>query len=195
MQISDAILYNKGSNAVLITAPHSTAHRRPSYSGSLRPAELWTDNIALELGERSGAHTLVVNDQLDFDPNYHAVADNLFKQRVQEIVESEKIKYIFDLHGLSEIYPYDFGYYFSRRFYKSKRIAYGLAQSINQNLLRQAVAQVLCFNENLQESIGQFAVKNLGTVAVQLEIARYIREDELLRQNFVTGMEQYLLTL
>lgn len=193
--MSPIIRYSKGSNSVLITAPHAFGHRRPNYSGALRPRELFTDQIAEEIGERTGAHVLVTEGDLDYDPNYHQVEANSFKQKIEEIVKSEKVAYIIDLHGLNDVYPYDFAYIFERRYYKSKNVAYEIAQAVNKGSLREAIWQVLYFNESLQESISQFAVRKFHVPSVQIEISQFIRSDESLRNSFESSLEAYILSL
>lgn len=189
------IKYIQGSNKVLVTAPHAYAHRRPNYSGALKQPEPWTDKIAQEISEKTGSHILIATTDLEYDPNYHLIQANPFKEQLTEIVKVQKIKYLFDIHGLSNEYPYDFGLYFANRYHKSKQTAYDLSHAINSDLLKRAAVQIICFNTDLQETLSEYAASELKTASVQVEITRFIREDRVLRDCLIDGMSRYILQL
>jgi len=51
---------------------------------------------------------------------------------------------------------------------------------------------LLRFLDNDEETLGEFVSGKMGIPSVQIEIARYIREDEVLRKSFVENMSNFI---
>jgi hypothetical protein len=189
------IHYKEGKSHLLISAPHVHRHKRPNYSGAYKQPEPWTDVIGESVADQTGAHFITIKEQLDYDPNFHPLERNPYKQKLDEIISSKGIKYIIDLHGLSDEHSFDMGIFYSKRYYKSKQIAYELTRSVNNGMLKEALFQIILFNDDYQETISEFCVNNYQVVAIQIEIARYIRDDAKLRNVFIENLSKYLIGL
>jgi hypothetical protein len=50
--------------------------------------------------------------------------------------------------------------------------------------------EIFRFLDNGQESLGEFVASRMRVPSVQIEIARYIRSDEELRDNFVKNLSE-----
>ena len=184
----------KGKIPILLTAPHVFRHPRPSLKSEWKQGEPWTDVIAETVAKETGAFCISPNQILSYDPNYFREDKNPFKKEIRRLNSKHKFKIVIDIHGLSDKHQYDFGIYYVNRFGRSKELALSLAQQLNQTELRDSIIQLLHFKDyNLQETIGEFTTKSLRIPSVQLEIARYIREDKDLRQTIISSLTNFIL--
>lgn len=88
-----------GTHPVLISAPHGAAHHR---AGKLKPEEEFTSGLARYLAQETGCSAIFSTYQDRRDPNW----DNRhrYKERIKQIVEKESIRFVIDLHGMSNRY-------------------------------------------------------------------------------------------
>lgn len=182
----------EGKSNVLLCAPHVYDHRRPSLIRNIKSGEPWTDYIARESVAGTGAWGLILKTSTAYDANYHKEPLNPFKQTVRRISEQANIEAIIDIHGLSDENKYDIGILYSRGFNKSRSLAYDLGESLNDGRLRDALINIQYLPEELQEPIANFAASELRIPSVQIEIARYIREDEVLREEVVKLLSTFI---
>lgn len=192
--INPAVEYIAGTTNVLFTAPHSKNHKRPNLMGTYKHEEPYTDEIVRALCESTGAHGIVLSKTVDFDPNWHKVEKNPFKETARQLVESG-VEYVFDIHGLSDQHSYDLAIYYMSRFRKSKKIGYELANALNQGELKGVLFQMFNFADDQQETITEYLLSNYKIAGLQLELARYIREDELLQREFVRLFSEFVKSL
>lgn len=185
----------KGDLPILISAPHAYPHKRPNLSNSYKAAEGWTDYLCEQISLDTGAWGIFSTDLLDYDPNYHPVDRNVYKQEIAKILSAHNIKYFIDLHGLSEKHEYDIGSYYAQRFSKSRRLADEVQKILNKGSLKGLNFKMLNFLENDQESLGEYVVHNFKVPAIQIEIARYIREDSILREDLLKNFQKELIGL
>lgn len=184
-----------GKSDTLLTAPHAHSHLRQSLTKSYKSGEPWTDVMVDSLCEATNSWGLVVNADQDIDPNYFEEEKNPFKKEIRKIIEENKIKYVFDFHGLNDVHQYDIAIYYSSRFHKSKKLAYIFAEALNSGELRGASIHIRNFVKDQQETIGEFAVQNFDVGALQFEVARYIREDSALRGEFIKTISDVIVSL
>ena len=185
----------QGKQPVLFSAPHAFAHRRPSLSGLYKQGEPWTDEIVKSITHASDCFAILSIKQIDYDPNFYQIQKNLYKKEVNEIMKAKKLKYFFDVHGLSDEHPYDFGIYYVNRYNKSKTLAYDLAQALNKGGLRNCLIQILNVKKTKGESLTEFVTSKLKVPGLQIEVSRYIREDKDLREALIKNFSDFLLTL
>jgi hypothetical protein len=129
---------------------------------------------------------------LNYDPNYDDLSKNEYKAEIAALIRQMKIKYFFDLHGLSDEHQYDFGVFYGLRFSKSKKLAYAFASAMNSGALRHSVVQILNLVYNDQETLTEFVVRRLRIPALQIEVARYIRDDDDLRGALIKNMSSFI---
>ncbi len=91
--------YQPGELPILISAPHATAHLRQQ---RLKGEEEFTGALAQFLAEQTGIHALYSHYRSPGDPNWDCSSP--YKQRLQEIVQSNEIRFVLDLHGMSNRY-------------------------------------------------------------------------------------------
>lgn len=182
----------KGSNPILLSAPHTFSHRRPSLTLSYKLAEPWTDDIVREICANTGAWGIVLVDETDSDPNYYPLKSNEYKKEVVNIVKDGKIKKFLDIHGLNDEHEYDMGIFYPSKFFNSIQLAESVSKGISRGNLRGVSTCVLRFEDGERESLGEFVASKLRVPSIQIEIARYIREKQLLRNSFIENMSNLL---
>ena len=184
-----------GKQPILLSAPHVFAHRRPSLSCLYKQGEPWTDYIVKQICERSNSYGIYAVSETNYDPNYYKIHKNNYKKKVKKLIVEKKIKYFFDIHGLSDEYEYDFGIYYLNRYNKSKDLTYDLANALNKGGLRNCLPQILNLNMGKAESLTEFTASKLKVPSLQIEVSRYIREDKVLRDSLVENFSKFLTTL
>lgn len=187
--------YIEGESQILISAPHLHPHRRPNLSGVLKQGEAFTEYIVEALCQETGSHGIIATDSSDYDPNHQVFDKNPFKKQISKIIKEHQIKYLIDIHGLNDKHKYDLGIYHQKGFRNSRLLAYHLATGLNKEKLRGVLIQLLYFREEDGESISTYCTKELKIASVQIEIAKYIREDDKLRENLIKNLSSQIKKL
>jgi hypothetical protein len=162
---------------------------------SYKIGEAFTDTIVEEVCKEIDCFGIVLTDESDYDFNYHKEKDNPYKQEIKKIVEENNIKYFLDIHGLKDHKQYDIEIYYPTKFSKSIRLARAIKEGISRFSLKGANILVLRFPETPQEELGEYVASKLRVPSVQIEIARYIREREDLRNSLIENLSNTLETL
>lgn len=89
--------HQPGQLPVLLSAPHGALHRR---GDRYKREDEYTSALARLLGERTGAHVLYTFARSDDDPNYNR--DSPYKDALARLVAAHDIRFIIDLHGMSD---------------------------------------------------------------------------------------------
>jgi hypothetical protein len=88
--------HQPGTLPVLLSAPHGAIHRR---AGRLKAEDEYTAAVARWVAEATGAHALYTVARLDDDPNYDPASP--YKAALAEIVGRHGIRFVLDIHGMS----------------------------------------------------------------------------------------------
>jgi len=193
MEEKSCVRIINGNIPVLISAPHVFSHRRPSLTMSYKWGEKFTDVIVEGICTRTGAWGVIQNEETSFDPNWHKLKENPYKSVVNDIVEKGKIKKFIDIHGLKDEYDYDFGIYYPSKFLKSISFSKEIAKALNQGKLRGSNICIFRLIDDFQETLGEYCADKLRVPSVQIEIARYIREDEKLITEVINNLSSILV--
>jgi hypothetical protein len=181
----------KGKTKFLFSAPHPYPHRRPSLVKKYKGHERYTDDIVRDLCRKTHAYGIYIKDQVDYDPNYHK-ENNPYKREVERIINDNQIKAFVDIHGLNDDHMIDIAIYYKTRFRKSVELAEEISEKLNRGKLKGLNIQILRLPHNLQETLTELVATDLRVPAVQLEIARYIRKDKELREEFVKNLSEVI---
>ncbi len=179
----------EGRVPVLISAPHVYPCKRPNISGIYRAGEAYTKDIVEQVCANTSAFGIYLNNECDYDPNYHKEKKNEYKQSVRDLVKRYKIERFIDIHGLKDC-NYDLGIYYTTRFSKSLNFAYEIEENLNRGKLNGVNVEIFRFPDNGQESLSEFVASKLRVPSVQIEVARYMRNDEELRDSFVNNLSE-----
>lgn len=189
----DKIKILEGKKNLLISAPHSNIHRRPNLVGRYKIGEVNTDLIVEKVSKKTSCFGIYATGKLDFDPNYHSLSSNTYKSKVKELVESEKIKKFIDIHGIDKGYEVDILIYYKSKFTNSIKFAKELKEALDLGELRGSNIQIHRLpRRNGGESLAGFVASKLRIPALQIEIARYIREDDKLLNSFINNISEYI---
>ncbi len=180
----------EGKVPVMLSAPHVYPHRRPTLNGSYKLGEPYTDRIVKEICSNTNCFGIYLLKECDYDPNYHKERKNEYKKTVRDIVKEKKIERFIDIHGLRDGQDFDIGIYYTTHFSKSLEFAYEIEEKLGKGLLSGINIQTLRFLDNGQETLGEYAAAKLRIPAVQIEVARYIREDDDLRNALVENISE-----
>ncbi|NLE31187.1 hypothetical protein GX618_02850 [Candidatus Dojkabacteria bacterium] len=193
MEEKSCVRIINGNIPVLLSAPHVFSHRRPSLTMSYKWGEKLTDEIVEGICTRTGAWGVIQSEETSFDPNWHKLKENPYKSVVNDIVQKEKIKRFIDIHGLKDEYEYDFGIYYPSKFFKSISLSKEIAKVLNQGKLRGSNICIFRLLDDYQETLGEYCANKLRVPSVQIEIARYIREDDKLRNEVINSLSSFLV--
>lgn len=86
-----------GKSPILVSAPHGAVHTR---DGKLKEEDEFTAGFAQLLGEKTNAHVLYARRKSLSDPNVDPEAP--YKKYLEEILTSNEIRVVIDLHGANE---------------------------------------------------------------------------------------------
>ncbi len=181
----------EGKIPVLISAPHVYPCKRPNISGIYKPGEVYTKDIVEQVCADTSAFGIYLNDECDYDPNYHKEKKNEYKQVVRDLIKRYKIERFIDIHGLRDC-DYDLGLYYTTRFSKSLNFAYEIEDGLNKRKLNGVNIEIFRFLDNGQETLGEFVASKMRVPSVQIEIARYIRNDEELRETLIKKLSEVI---
>ncbi len=182
----------KGKIPLLLSASHAHRHKRPNLENRIKQNEPWTKYIAKAIAENTQSSCIYSITKQEKDPNYYPIKENPYKKEIKKLVNNNQVKYLIDIHGLSDKHQYDFGIFYLKRFRNSKNFAYEIAENLNQEKLRNCLIHILHFKEDDQETIAEFGSETLKIPSIQIEIARYIREDDVLRENFIKLITEWV---
>jgi hypothetical protein len=183
----------KGTVPILLSAPHVNPHRRPSLTLSYKWGEKNTEKIVNEVCANTGCWGILQTEETSFDPNYHKLEDNPYKGEVKKIIKKEEITKFIDIHGLNDKHRYDLAVYYQSKFFNSINLANDVVKALDKGKLKGLNSCILRFKEDVQEELGEYVASVLRIPSVQLEIARYIREDEGLRNAFIENLSAYII--
>jgi len=182
----------KGNAPFLISAPHVYLHKKPTLVGIYKQGEPFTDVICQQICKDTNSMGIFLTKEIEYDPNFFKVKENPYKEEVRKIVKNSKKQLFLDIHGLNDKYQYDIGIYYLSRFGKSKRIARELREALSKGELKGISIHIFRFLDNGQETLSEFVASKLRVPALQIEIARYIREDKILRDSLVKNISNFL---
>ncbi|OGC47047.1 hypothetical protein A3J98_02900 [candidate division WS6 bacterium RIFOXYC1_FULL_33_10] len=183
----------EGRIPVLLSAPHVYPHRRPSLTLSYKGGEEFTDMIVREICGNTGAWGIIQAKETPFDPNYHKIMDNPYKEAVAQIIKIGNITKFLDIHGLNLSNEYDLGIYYPSKYFKSINLSKDISNAVDKGKLRGINSCIFRLNDDLEETLGEYVASELKVPSVQLEVARYIRESDKLRNAFIGNLSEYVL--
>ncbi|HVX92699.1 MAG TPA: hypothetical protein VHA74_01130 [Candidatus Dojkabacteria bacterium] len=192
---SESFKVLEGKNPVLLSAPHAFNHYRSNINQVYKAGEPVTDDIVRRVAANIDCYGIFTTQEMDYDPNSTSELLNIYQREVEQILKDKKIKYFIDIHGLNDKYDYDMAIYYPFRFSKSQRFADRIKTSLMENMEKHLNIQVLNFPENQDNTLSINVSHKLRVPSIQIEVARYIREDEFLLEKFIEAFEKSLLSL
>ena len=100
-QDTDHVFFQTNSS-VLISAPHGVPQVR---LGKLKVAEIGTIPVAMLLAKHTNSNLLIKTQNNNDDANFDD--DCEYRKALSNIIKSQNIKYLIDIHGLAKFRPCD----------------------------------------------------------------------------------------
>ena len=92
----DYFKIDKGTNNIILSAPHAYAHYR---NGKLKSNENNTSKIVKLVSSLTGCHVIYTFKRTNCDPNNDE--ESTYKKELSKYIKENNIKYLIDIHGLS----------------------------------------------------------------------------------------------
>jgi hypothetical protein len=140
----------------------------------------------------TGAWGVMIDSGCEYDPNYHRLEDNPYKELVSKIIKGEKINRFVDIHGLNKDQDIDIAFYYQTKYTNSIKLAKELCNSVDRKDLKGLICNIYRFGNDNQETLSEFVSSKLRVPAVQVEIARYIRDSTTLRNLLINYLSEYI---
>ncbi|MHA1230483.1 MAG: hypothetical protein ACTSRP_13900 [Candidatus Helarchaeota archaeon] len=201
----DEFLYIQGKNSILITAPHATWHFR--YASSklkrkvgdwLKIADMNTGILACSLAQRTESNLLVQIYTAWLDPNFYREA--FLRKKLREILKNNNIKFILDIHGLSQDRNADFDiidmYGLSLIPFNLIKIREKLKDRLEASDCDAGINRF--FNGAVNSPIHHTIIKEVSqefhTPCIELEVGRRFRSDpnEIVNKKILEILEKWL---
>lgn len=182
-----------GKRPVLFSAPHAFLHKRPKLSMAYRQGEEYTDDIVKELCAITGAWGIFLSGSIDYDPNYYNIERNEYKREVEKLCKENQIVQFVDIHGMADGSDFDFTIFYPMRFQKSKAFAELVRGNISKGKLSDVNTALFRFLDDKEETLGEFVAEKMRIPAIQIEISKYLRQEEELRECFVKNLADVII--
>jgi len=179
--------HQPGRLPILLSAPHGAAHRR---HGRLKQEDEYTAAFARLLSERTGAHAFYTFARAEDDPNFDRHSP--YKGALTELVAAHDIRFIIDLHGMSDRHKFGIAVGTMGGVSCSPRQQAAIFASLSSAGFRRAVAREVREYPSLQwdryvvdhrrftggvinHTVTRFATGVLHIQAIQLELCAALR--------------------
>lgn len=166
----DPFWYSHGKLPVLVSAPHAVRHFRHK---KIKMSDQFTGSIVYLLNQLTGCHAIAVTKLYGGDPNFDDPC--IYKERIAEICDREKVKFVLDIHGAAREreFDVDFGMNGGKTLLgKSKML-----QLIERNFQDFGLSRTSYdyFAASGPHTIANYVARELGIPAVQIEINKQYR--------------------
>lgn len=154
----------KGSIPVMISAPHGVSQVR---LGAFKFAEPGSLGLALEIQEQTDAHLIAKTENRNDDANFDDVCP--YKEELKRYIKKNKIKYLFDIHGLAKKRPIDInlGVNFGANVKPNEKLFDFLNQRLNKKGFVVSIDQPFCGKSG---TVSGYISKELGIWTIQFEV-------------------------
>lgn len=162
-QDSDYVFFQTNSS-FLVSAPHGVPQVR---LGKLKVAEIGTIPTAMLFAQHTNSNLLIKTQNNDDDANFDD--DCLYRQKLAEIIKTQHIKYLVDIHGLAKFRPYDInlGSNFGQNTKPNQKLFDSLKSALEAAGFTVSIDEPFCAGP--RTIAGAFA-KNFGIWTIQIEI-------------------------
>ena len=176
----------KGSNNVLISAPHAYWHKRQNQT---KERDSYTYSIAQILAASTESHVICLSKSIDYDPNYDE--DNNYYNTVLDYIKNNEIEYYIDLHGMLENDDSDFDIGINK--YKNvnndKDLIKEIVAILNENGIKKSTVDKLF--KSSKRSLCYKINQEMKIKTIQFEISRKyrkIKKDEEKAADLLNGL-------
>ena len=156
--------FKQTNSSVLISAPHGVPQVR---LGKFKVAEIGTIPVASIFAKNTNSNLLIKTKNNNDDANYDA--DCQYRKQIENIIKSQNIKYLIDIHGLAKFRPYDInlGSNFEQNIKQNPKLFLSLKNALESAGFSVSIDEPFCAGP---QTIAGFFAKNFNIWTVQIEI-------------------------
>jgi len=166
----DPFWFSLGKLPVLVSAPHAVRHYRQK---KIKMSDQFTGSIVYLLNQLTGCHAIAATKLYGGDPNF----DNpcIYKERIAEICEREKVKFVLDIHGAAREREFDVD--FGTNSGKTLLVKTRMLELVQHNFQSFGLSRISHdhFAASGPNTIANYIARELGIPAVQIEINKQYR--------------------
>ena len=179
-----------GNIPIILSAPHSVKQTR---NGKIKEAEGETGAIVQILAKRTNAYAIYKTYNNNDDANYD-ISNNLYKEELKQIIESNNIKLLLDLHGAKyeSNFSIDIGTDYGKNV-KNSNIIHILKGCLKKHKIDN-VKENEKFRASTLHTISKYISESTGISCVQLEVAgqyRYIENIDGV-EKFINAIDDFI---
>lgn len=166
----DPFWQSLGKLPVLISAPHAVRHFRHK---KIKMSDQFTGSIAYLLNHLTGCHAIAVTKLYGGDPNFDDPC--IYKERIAEICDREKVKFVIDIHGAARDreFDVDLGTNGGKTLLGNSKMLKLIERNFQDfGLSRTSHDYFAAFGSN---TIANYVARELAIPAVQIEINKQYR--------------------
>ncbi len=184
----EAIIFVKGSNDILFSAPHSCKHKRGNF---YKAEEVNTDLLIKEVKKNTDCHIVYLNKKVSYDPNYNY--ENEYKKKLVKYIEKNNIKYVVDLHGMKNIGRYDLeiGTNHLKNLNDDEMLFAGIIENIKNSDCKLKVDKNF---KATKRTVSAYLNKMTKIPTLQLELSKNMRTNNFEKSlDMLTNLSEYLI--
>jgi len=159
-----------GKLPVLVSAPHAVRHYRQK---RIKMSDQFTGSIVYLLNQLTGCHAIATTKLYGGDPNSDDPC--VYKERIGEICDREKVKFVLDIHGAAREreFDVDFGTNGGKNLLGKVR----MLQTLEHNFQDFGLSRISHdhFAATGLNTIANYVARELRIPAVQIEINKQYR--------------------
>jgi hypothetical protein len=166
----EPFLFLLGKLPILVSAPHAVRYYTQK---KIKMSDQFTGSIVYLLNKLTGCHALAATKLYGGDPNSDTPC--LYKEKISEICGREKVKFILDIHGAAREREFDVDLGTNNG--KTLLTKVSTLETLEQNLRGFGLSRIShdYLSATGPNTIVNYAVRELGIPAVQLEINKQYR--------------------
>lgn len=159
-----------GVGSTMLSAPHSVKQRR---DGREKLPDYFTGEIALEVSFRTGVPLIIKTSNKNDDANYDF--NCRYKQELLNYIRQNNIKYLVDLHGISNRYGVDID--ICTNTYMNVHNDENLVEEVRAILLKkfEIVSVDNLFAASRDGVVSKYVSEHSNVKAIQLELSKCVR--------------------
>lgn len=168
----DEINVKKGTNKILLSAPHTFEHKR---RGKKKVKDYLTYSLVRVLSELSNCHVIYINKEIDYDPNFDT-ENNFYYEYIKKYTRENNIGVVLDIHAMEKnvISDLDLGTNNYKNVNNNKELIRKMVHELKKHDLGNITIDSLY--KASSSTISNRINSDLGIEAIQIEIGRRSRE-------------------
>lgn len=168
----EEIYVKKGTNKILLSAPHTFAHIR---NGQVKIKDYLTYSLIRVITELTNCHVIYINKDIDYDPNYD-LENNFYYEYLKKYVRENDIEYVLDFHSMNknEYTDLDLGTNNYKNVNNDKDLIKDLLKELKKHNL--GIVTIDKIHKASYRTISSRINKDLSIKSFQIEIGEKLRE-------------------